>query len=103
MSSLSQVGTSDEIDAGIAAAVQQAQDALNTSLVGIKTIMEALGAGELSPAFAWSQVDNGLNVANAALDSITSSSEAVNDVFTVVQDHIASTREATKAVAKTCN
>jgi len=58
-------------DAVIAAAVQQVQDALNTSLAGIKTIMEALGVGEPSPASAWSQVDDGLNVANAALDSIT--------------------------------
>ena len=59
-------------DAGIAAAVQQAQDALKTSLAGIKTIMEALGAAELSPASAWSQIDDGLNVVHATLDSITS-------------------------------
>ena len=59
-------------DAVIAATVQEAQDALKTSLAGIKTIMEALGAGELSPASAWSQVNDGLNVAHVTLDSITS-------------------------------
>ena len=58
----------------IAAAVQQAQDALNTSLAGIRTIMEALGAAELSLASAWLQTDDGLNVnvVHATLDSITS-------------------------------